>query len=84
MFGVFSLGYEVAYVSEVIAYDEIGPTVLECFLYWVQSAMFVPGTFEIPRVSAATLPAHDVNTTHTLQHAWNCNLRAVDIIRSAQ
>lgn len=79
MFGVFSLGYEIAYVSDVIAYDNTGPTVLQCLLYWVQSAMLVPGLFEVPTVSTAMAPA---DTVHAINHAWIRNPRAVATLGS--
>ncbi|KAG8974811.1 hypothetical protein FRC05_006743 [Tulasnella sp. 425] len=81
-FGVFSLRYEIAYVSDVIAYDNTGPTVLECLLYWVQSAMLVPGLFEVPRVSTAMASAHKTDTVHAIDHAWIRNPRAVAILGS--
>ncbi|KAG8950094.1 hypothetical protein FRC04_007948 [Tulasnella sp. 424] len=82
VFGVFSLGFEIAYVSGVIPYDNTGPTVLECLMYWVQSAMFVPGLFEVPMVSTTVPPAHKTDTVHTLEHAWFRNPKAVAIIGS--
>ncbi|KAG8974810.1 hypothetical protein FRC05_006742 [Tulasnella sp. 425] len=45
--------FKKAYVSGVIPYDNTGPTVLECLMYWVQSAMFVPGLFEVPMLSGS-------------------------------
>ncbi|KAG8914549.1 hypothetical protein FRC01_004011 [Tulasnella sp. 417] len=48
VFGVFSLNFTSAQVSDVIPYSHTEPTVLECITYWVQSSMFVPGCFEIP------------------------------------
>ncbi|KAG8918926.1 hypothetical protein FRC01_001578 [Tulasnella sp. 417] len=48
VFGVFSLNFTSAQVSDIIPYSHTEPTVLECITYWVQSSMFVPGCFEIP------------------------------------
>ncbi|KAG8950125.1 hypothetical protein FRC04_007980 [Tulasnella sp. 424] len=48
VFGVFSLNYTSARVSDIIPYSSLEPSVLECITYWVQSSMFVPGSFEIP------------------------------------
>ncbi|KAG9041412.1 hypothetical protein FS837_012309 [Tulasnella sp. UAMH 9824] len=48
VFGVFSLNFTSARVSDIIPYSRTEPTVLECLTYWVQSSMFVPGCFEIP------------------------------------
>ncbi|KAG8943416.1 hypothetical protein FRC04_002881 [Tulasnella sp. 424] len=53
IFGVFSENYETAMVTEPIRYDSHSPTTLQCILYWIQSATFRPGAFEIPKCAAS-------------------------------
>ncbi|KAG8981231.1 hypothetical protein FRC05_004133 [Tulasnella sp. 425] len=48
MFGVFSQDYTLAAVTEPLPYDHKGPTILQCITYWLQSSLFLPGSFEIP------------------------------------
>ncbi|KAG8943421.1 hypothetical protein FRC04_002886 [Tulasnella sp. 424] len=55
VFGVFSKDYKTAMVTEPLAYDRVKPTILECIIYWLQSAHFRPGSFEIPK--ATKLPS---------------------------
>lgn len=50
MFGVFSLDYTSAAVTEPLPYDLEGPTILQCIKYWLQSSLFLPGSFEVPEV----------------------------------
>ncbi|KAG8892230.1 hypothetical protein FRB99_002860, partial [Tulasnella sp. 403] len=48
IFGVFSLDWGTAFITDPFPYDSTEPTILECLLYWTESAMFVPGLYEIP------------------------------------
>ncbi|KAG8985842.1 hypothetical protein FRB90_004408, partial [Tulasnella sp. 427] len=50
VFGVFSLDYSSAEVTDVLEYNCAEPTILECILFWTQSSMYVPGLWEIPRL----------------------------------
>ncbi|KAG8893837.1 hypothetical protein FRB99_001677, partial [Tulasnella sp. 403] len=52
IFGVFSLDWGSAFVTDPFPYDSTEPTTLEFLLYWTESAMFVPGLYEIPVVSS--------------------------------
>lgn len=52
MFGVFSLDYAAAAVTEPLPYDHEGPTILQCITYWLQCSLFFPGFFEISEVSS--------------------------------
>lgn len=56
MFGVFSLDYTSASVTEPLPYNLQGPTILQCIIYWLQSSLFLPGSFEIPEVSNTIHP----------------------------
>ncbi|KAG8958972.1 hypothetical protein FRC05_008259 [Tulasnella sp. 425] len=47
-FGVFSVDYTSAQVTDPISYDSKKPTVLASLMYWTQSAMLVPGLHGIP------------------------------------
>ncbi|KAG8918704.1 hypothetical protein FRC01_001696, partial [Tulasnella sp. 417] len=48
MFGVFSQDYSLATVTEPLPYNHQGTTILQCIKYWLQSSLFLPGSFEIP------------------------------------
>ncbi|KAG8981233.1 hypothetical protein FRC05_004135 [Tulasnella sp. 425] len=67
IFGVFSENYETAMVTEPIRYDSHSPTTLQCILYWIQSATFRPGAFEIPKTIAS-----GISCSRSL---WNETLR---------
>lgn len=82
VFGVFSLNYTSARVSDIIPYSNLEPSVLGCITYWVQSSMFVPGSFEIPLVSDEPSPSA-TETVHTLRQAWHLNPRAIGAIALA-
>lgn len=56
MFGVFSRDYTVATVTEPLPYNHQGPTILQCIIYWLQSSLYFPGSFEIPKVSKTIKP----------------------------
>ncbi|KAG8942903.1 hypothetical protein FRC04_003303 [Tulasnella sp. 424] len=47
-FGVFSVDYTSAQVTDPIPYDSKKPTVLASLMYWTQSAMLVPDLHSIP------------------------------------
>ncbi|KAG8918179.1 hypothetical protein FRC01_002019 [Tulasnella sp. 417] len=49
MFGVFSQDYTLATVTEPLPYNHQGPTILQCIIYWLQSSLFLPGSFELPQ-----------------------------------
>ncbi|KAG9042601.1 hypothetical protein FS837_010659 [Tulasnella sp. UAMH 9824] len=74
MFGVFSVDYTSAAVTDPLPYDHEGPTILQCIKYWLQSCLFLPGSFEVPEVSA--VPNHagssDLYTTRSM---WRRALR---------
>ncbi|KAH7889719.1 hypothetical protein F5I97DRAFT_1846643 [Phlebopus sp. FC_14] len=50
VFGVFSAGWTASFVSPVFHYDSHGPTVLEVLLFWLVSAMNLPGGWVVPEV----------------------------------
>jgi len=50
VFGVFSPGYSIAFVSQVFDHDKVGPSIVECLTFWVASAMELPATFERTKV----------------------------------
>jgi hypothetical protein len=43
-------GMRVAFVSPVIPYNQKQPTVLEHVIFWLSSAIKLPGTFRLPQV----------------------------------
>jgi hypothetical protein len=43
-------GWTKAFVSAVYSFDSCSPTILECLLFWLVSAMGLPGSWEIPEV----------------------------------
>ncbi|TFK76471.1 hypothetical protein BDN72DRAFT_237532 [Pluteus cervinus] len=49
-FGVFSAGWTSVFISTIYPFDLHGPTILECLVYWVASAMHIPGAGELPQV----------------------------------
>ncbi|KAF9532954.1 hypothetical protein CPB83DRAFT_590328 [Crepidotus variabilis] len=63
VFGAFSKGMRVAFVSPVITYSRSKPSILEIFLYWVCSAMNQPGTFRLPQVGDDVLDPYEVPCT---------------------
>jgi hypothetical protein len=40
----------VAFVSPVIQFNQKQPTILEHVIFWLSSAMRLPGTFRLPQV----------------------------------
>jgi hypothetical protein len=40
----------MAFVSSVYEYDSRSPTIVECLLFWLASAMGLPGGWKIPEV----------------------------------
>ncbi|CCL99143.1 uncharacterized protein FIBRA_01158 [Fibroporia radiculosa] len=50
VFGAFSRGWTVGFVSEVIPANFKAPTVLESLVFWLGSAMNKPGGWRIPEV----------------------------------
>ncbi|KAG8908875.1 hypothetical protein FRC01_007212 [Tulasnella sp. 417] len=79
-FGVFSADYTAAQVTDPLPYDLSEPNILECLLYWTQSARLVPGMFEIPLVSDSFEPPRD--QVHALKDAALLNLRAAKAVVS--
>ncbi|KAG8918705.1 hypothetical protein FRC01_001697 [Tulasnella sp. 417] len=55
MFGVFLQDYTCAAVTEPLPYDHKGPTIVQCITYWLQSSLFLPGSFEIPEQDSMAL-----------------------------
>ncbi|KAG8943417.1 hypothetical protein FRC04_002882 [Tulasnella sp. 424] len=43
-------------VTEPIPHDNHSPTTLQCIVYWIQSATFRPGAFEIPKATGFGIP----------------------------
>ncbi|KAJ7079296.1 hypothetical protein B0H15DRAFT_518829 [Mycena belliarum] len=50
VFGVFSEGWTIGFVSEVMQFDAQGPTVLEALAFWIACAMRLPGCRSVPKV----------------------------------
>ncbi|KAJ7279692.1 hypothetical protein C8J57DRAFT_1303986 [Mycena rebaudengoi] len=50
VFGAFSEGWTVGFVSEVYYFDSIGPTILELLSFWIACAMRLPGGAVLPKV----------------------------------
>ncbi|KZT26223.1 hypothetical protein NEOLEDRAFT_1063653 [Neolentinus lepideus HHB14362 ss-1] len=50
VFGTFTKGWRRAFVSPIIDIRSKKPTVLECLVYWLASAVGVPGGWVIPEV----------------------------------
>ncbi|KAG8911308.1 hypothetical protein FRC01_005781, partial [Tulasnella sp. 417] len=72
-FGVFSADYTAAQVTDPLPYDLSEPNILECLLYWTQSARLVPGMFEIPLVSDSFEPPRDqplISKIKTNDDSW--------------
>ncbi|KIO18586.1 hypothetical protein M407DRAFT_157538, partial [Tulasnella calospora MUT 4182] len=67
VFGVFSADYSAAKVTDPLPFDLSEPNILECLVYWTQSARLVPGMFEIPWVSDSFEPPRD--QVHALKDA---------------
>lgn len=80
MFGVFSADYTEARITDPLAYDSSEPNILECLVYWTQSARLIPGMFDIPWVSDSFVPPRD--HVHTLKDAVLLNLRAAKAVVS--
>lgn len=51
VFGAFSEGWSTAFVTDVYAYDSYNPSIVECLVFWVASAMRISGTASVPKVS---------------------------------
>lgn len=50
VFGVFSNGWTAAFVSPVYSHDSHDPSVLQLLLFWLCSAMGLPGGWVVPEV----------------------------------
>ncbi|KAI9566451.1 hypothetical protein HD554DRAFT_1113745 [Boletus coccyginus] len=50
VFGVFSAGWTVSFVSPPYAFDSHTPTILEILVFWLVSAMGYPGGFVVPEI----------------------------------
>ncbi|KAJ8594333.1 hypothetical protein M405DRAFT_784805 [Rhizopogon salebrosus TDB-379] len=50
VFGVFSNGWTTAFVSPVYSHDSHDPSVLQLLLFWLYSAMELPGGWVVPDV----------------------------------
>ncbi|KAJ6548199.1 hypothetical protein DFH09DRAFT_629631 [Mycena vulgaris] len=50
VFGAFSEGWTIGFVSDVLQFDARDPTVLETLAFWVACAMRLPGWCGIPKV----------------------------------
>ncbi|KAG8905879.1 hypothetical protein FRB99_008090 [Tulasnella sp. 403] len=55
-FGVFSTDYSTINITEPFAYNSREPTILAATLYWVESAMLVPGLYEVPMYDQSSVP----------------------------
>lgn len=75
-FGVFSVDYTSAKITDPISYDSKDPTVLACLMYWTRSAMFVPNLHSIPCVNDPPAPLAPFSST-SLKHVAVWNPRAV-------
>ncbi|KDR81585.1 hypothetical protein GALMADRAFT_239626 [Galerina marginata CBS 339.88] len=60
VFGAFSAGGTVAFVSPILQYSNASPTILEWITYWVASSMAIPGAFALPQVDEP-IPTEDVD-----------------------
>ncbi|KAG8907118.1 hypothetical protein FRC01_007794 [Tulasnella sp. 417] len=74
MFGVFSRDYTGAAVTEPLPYTHKGPTIIQCITYWLQSSLFLPGSFEIPEVSAS-LDEPAPSILHATSTMWERTLQ---------
>lgn len=50
VFGAFSRGWSAAFVTGVMNFDAVGPSVVESLAFWIASAMYLPGAFQCPKV----------------------------------
>ncbi|KAJ6453873.1 hypothetical protein C8R47DRAFT_242587 [Mycena vitilis] len=50
VFGAFSEGWTMGFVSEVYPFNTCGPTILELLAFWVACAMRLPGWRDLPKV----------------------------------
>lgn len=61
-------GWTRAWITDIIAFDDLGPTVIETIVFWLASSLGMPGGFTIPevcdepvyRTKAHPCMAHDV------------------------
>lgn len=44
-------GRAFAYVTDVMKAEQMYPTILECLVFWLMSAMGIEGGWEVPEVS---------------------------------
>ncbi|KZT68991.1 hypothetical protein DAEQUDRAFT_670205 [Daedalea quercina L-15889] len=51
VFGVFTAGWTIGLVTDIIRGDQTNPTALESLVYWLISAMGLEGGWEVPEVS---------------------------------
>ncbi|KAF8077972.1 hypothetical protein FPV67DRAFT_1404301 [Lyophyllum atratum] len=54
VFGAFSEGWSTAFVTDVYPYDSYNPSIVECLVFWIASAMRISGTASIPKVGDET------------------------------
>lgn len=62
------IGWTRAWTTDIIAFDDFRPTVLETIIFWLASSLGMPGGFTIPevcdepvyRTRAHPCAAHDV------------------------
>ncbi|KAG8918178.1 hypothetical protein FRC01_002018 [Tulasnella sp. 417] len=74
MFGVFLQDYTVAAVTKPVPYDHKGPTIIQCITYWLQSSLFLPGSFEIPEDSMVLNSPVPIDR-YTTERLWTRALR---------
>lgn len=53
---MFPSGWTSAFVTGVYNFDSYSPSIVECLTFWVVSAMRLPGSRIIPRVSLLATP----------------------------
>ncbi|KAG2132491.1 uncharacterized protein EDB93DRAFT_1093800 [Suillus bovinus] len=64
VFGVFSNGWTAAFVSPVYCHDSHDPSVLQLLLFWLCSAMGLPGGWEVPEVRIEpAYPSHHLTAS---------------------
>ncbi|KAG2064635.1 hypothetical protein BDR04DRAFT_1034791 [Suillus decipiens] len=64
VFGVFSNGWTAAFVSPVYSHDSHEPSVLQLLLFWLCSAMGLPGGWVVPEVRIEpAYPSHHLTAS---------------------